>query len=237
MDATTDAGAQSGNGPAVPLTAPYLGSGSKRRSKIAAISVILVIILVAVVFVAVTRPPARTAALYIPPTLMQRSNILFGVPAAPAQYEYYNASSAGSSPTYVAQYGFSFLQPFLQGNSVVPSNTTISVPQQYSNITSPLAVALYVQAAPSHAAAISNYTAGTRIIESTFPNAAEASASVGNMSAVFSYSAYGLNTYTMLFVSNNYYVVINTFGTQHLSESYLMNIASHISSLVSSAAS
>ncbi len=237
MDAT-DTGAQSGNSqaaPAAPLTAPYLGSGSKRRSKIEAVSVILVIILIAVVLVAVTRSPTKTTSPYIPPTLMQRSNVLFGVPAAPAQYEYYNASLAGYSPSYTAQYGFSFMQPILQGSAVVPPNTTIQIPQQYSNITSPVAVGLYVQAAPSHAAAISNYTAGIKAIESTFPSAAEASASVGNMSSVFSYKVYGLNMHTLLFVNNNYYVVLNTLGTPHLNQSYLMGIAAHINSLISSA--
>jgi len=235
----SDTGGPSGTAPAAPqaqLAAPQLGIGSKRRSRIVVISIALVIILAAVVIIGVSTHPAKTTTPYVPASLMQRSNALFGVPAAPAQYEYFNSSSSSSNVTpssyYMAQYGFSFMQPVLQGSAVVPPSTSVHVPQQYSNITSPVMVGIFVQAAPTHAAAVSNYTTGIKIIQITFPGAAETSASVGSMSSMFSYKAYGLSMHTLLFVNNNYYVVLNVMGTPYLNQSYLTGIAARVNSLI-----
>ena len=229
----------------VPLSAPYLGKGPGRRPRIAVISVILVIILIAVVIVVVSRPPTKTTTTtpvtattpptpYIPPALMQRSNVLYGVPAAPTQYNYYSSSS---SSAYFVQYGLSFLQPLIAGNSIVPPSTVVTIPQQYTNLTSPLAVSFYIGATPNHSAAISNYSIGMSTLKSTFPNATASSISIGNMSTLFAYKSYGMNTYALFFVDNNYFVVLNIFGAPHLNESYITNVAAHITALIPAASS
>lgn len=66
----------------------------------------------------------------------------------------------------------------------------------------------------------------------TFPNAIKTNSSVGSISSMFSYKAYGLNTYALIFVNGNYYVVLNIFGTPYLNQSYITGIAAHINSMM-----
>lgn len=209
---------------------------------IVAIAVAIVIILAgAVVFygipsktAATTTTPQAPQAPQIPPALMQRPNVLFEVPTAPMLYNYYNSSS---SNFYFVQYALNFMQPLFANSTIVPPNTIIPVPQQYANTTSPVIVSFYIGSTPSYAAAVSNYTAGIAALRATFPQAATSSITVGNMSSLFSYQSYGLNTYALFFVDNNYYVILNIFGTSNLNMSYITDIAAHINSLIPSGTS
>jgi hypothetical protein len=164
--------------------------------------------------------------------LAQPSNVLYGVPQSPQLYDYYNASN----PTfYTVQYGANFTKSFVQSPSSPPINTTLNVPGQYANLTSPIMVTFFIENNTNYAAANSTYYSALSGTFSTFPNVTSSNFNVGYKSTLLFYKGYGLDAYAVQFLHGTYYVMIETFGTQKLSANYIKGISEHINATMGAA--